>query len=1057
MLIFRILRSSFLSSSCINWLSQSSSSSFHRKLPPLFMSLNHRTITSCSCCCCCCCFYGTIIGSLSEHHHYIRRTNIFSYFNHHSIIQQGLQQQKRKFSISILDRNSTSDNQNGNLKMAKLLSGKEVSDEIRARLREEVSHISIKPMLAIIQVGGREDSNVYIRMKKNYAESIGGNSIHLQMPRATNTQQLAAEVERLNNDPSVHGIIVQLPFDSEEPIDAHYITNLISPEKDVDGLTVINAGNLLHGKITGKEGFIPCTPFGCLELIKKSGVKMEGAQAVVLGRSKIVGSPMAQLLIWNNATVTVCHSRTKNLPEICRNAEILVVAIGKPLFVKREWIKPGAVVIDCGISSIPDATKKSGQRLVGDVDFDTAKEVASYITPVPGGVGPMTVAMLINNTVESAKRVAEKLLSLVKMWKLEKSSLNRVTPVPSDIEITRAHKCKPIKQLCHEIGLHEHEYEPYGHYKAKIDRTIPAQFDQTKMGKYVIVAGMTPTPLGEGKSTTTIGLAQALCGHLDHNTIACIRQPSQGPTFGIKGGAAGGGYSQVIPMDEFNLHLTGDIHAISAANNLIAAAIDARYFHESTQKDSALYDRLVPKHPNKPRKFSKIQLRRLEKLGIPTEIDPDQLTEKQKLDFSRLDIDIDTINWNRVVDCNDRYLRSITIGQAPTEKGLSRKTQFDISVASELMAILALGNDMADIKRRIGQIVVAFSKHQPPKPITCDDLGVTGAVMVLLKDAIKPTVVQTLEGTPVFVHCGPFANIAHGNSSVVADKIALEMVGPDGFVLTESGFGADVGLEKLVDIKSRASGLRPDLVVLVCTIRALKSHGGGPLVTPGAILPKEYREENLDLVGKGLINLKIHIENIREHFGLPVVVAINRFSTDSDLELDLVRQKTIEYGAYDACIANHWEQGGEGAIDLARSVIDACFSNKNVENHFKFVYNDEDAIEMKIEKIATKIYRANGVEYSEQAQKRLELYKRLGYDRLNICIAKTPLSISHDPSLKGAPSGFKFPIKDIRASVGAGFLYPLAGEIQTMPGLPTRPAFYDIDIDTETGVIEGLF
>ncbi|KAH7640934.1 c-1-tetrahydrofolate synthase [Dermatophagoides farinae] len=293
--------------------------------------------------------------------------------------------------------------------MAKLLSGKEVSDEIRARLREEVSHISIKPMLAIIQVGGREDSNVYIRMKKNYAESIGGNSIHLQMPRATNTQQLAAEVERLNNDPSVHGIIVQLPFDSEEPIDAHYITNLISPEKDVDGLTVINAGNLLHGKITGKEGFIPCTPFGCLELIKKSGVKMEGAQAVVLGRSKIVGSPMAQLLIWNNATVTVCHSRTKNLPEICRNAEILVVAIGKPLFVKREWIKPGAVVIDCGISSIPDATKKSGQRLVGDVDFDTAKEVASYITPVPGGVGPMTVAMLINNTVESAKRVAEKL------------------------------------------------------------------------------------------------------------------------------------------------------------------------------------------------------------------------------------------------------------------------------------------------------------------------------------------------------------------------------------------------------------------------------------------------------------------------------------------------------------------------------------------------------------------------------------------------------------------------------------------------------------------------
>ncbi|KAH9423511.1 C-1-tetrahydrofolate synthase, cytoplasmic [Dermatophagoides pteronyssinus] len=967
---------------------------------------------------------------LHHHHHHISdrkiRRNIPVYFDHSIFV---VRQPKRTFSQStttnlnsvksIGEKQQQIDNRQQ--KMAKLLSGKEVSDEIRAKLREQVTHLSIKPTLAIIQVGGREDSNVYIRMKKNFAESIGGNSIHLQMPRATKTNQLAAEVERLNNDPSVHGIIVQLPFDSEEPIDAHYITNLISAEKDVDGLTVVNAGNLLHGKISGKEGFIPCTPYGCLELIKKSGVQIEGAQAVVLGRSKIVGSPMAQLLVWNNATVTICHSRTKNLPEVCRNADILVVAIGKPLFVKKDWIKPGAVVIDCGISSIPDSTKKSGQRLVGDVDFDQVKEVASYITPVPGGVGPMTVAMLINNTVESAKRTYNKTtttttlinwfssssssitafklkISIEKMWKLEKNPLNRLIPVPSDIEITRSHKCKPIRQLCTEIGLNENEYEPYGHYKAKINRPIPDEFDQKKMGKYVIVAGMTPTPLGEGKSTTTIGLAQSLSGHLNRNTIACIRQPSQGPTFGIKGGAAGGGYSQVIPMDEFNLHLTGDIHAISAANNLIAAAIDAQ--------------------------------------------------------FSRLNIDIDTITWNRVVDCNDRYLRSITIGQAPTEKGLSRKTQFDIAVASELMAILALGQNMLDIKQRIGRIVVAFSKHQPPRPITCDDLGVTGAVMVLLKDAIKPTLVQTLEGTPVFVHCGPFANIAHGNSSVIADKIALELVGPDGFVLTESGFGADVGLEKLVDIKSRASGLKPDLVVLVCTIRALKSHGGGPLVTPGAILPKEYREENLDLVAKGLINLKIHIENIREHFGLPVVVAINKFQTDTENELDLVRKETRKFGAYDSCIANHWELGGEGAIELSRSIIDAC---ENAENHFRFVYDDSDSIEMKIEKIAKKIYRAEQVEYSEQARKRLQLYKRLGYDRLKICIAKTPLSISHDPSKKGAPSGYKFPIKDIRASVGAGFLYPLAGEIQTMPGLPTRPAFYDIDIDTETGIIDGLF
>lgn len=588
-----------------------------------------------------------------------------------------------------------------------------------------------------------------------------------------------------------------------------------------------------------------------------------------------------------------------------------------------------------------------------------------------------------------------------------------------------AHKCKPIRQLCQEIGLAEHEYEQYGHYKAKIVRPIPT--DSSKFGKYVVIAGITPTPLGEGKSTTTIGLAQAMGAHLKLNTIAAIRQPSQGPTFGIKGGAAGGGYSQVIPMDEFNLHFTGDIHAISAANNLIAAAIDARYFHETTtNSDIALYNRLVPKYPNKPKKFSKIQLKRLEKLGIPTDIAPDDLTDEQKRDFARLNIDVEKIMWNRVVDCNDRYLRSITIGQSPTENDLSRKAQFDISVASELMAILALSNNLADVKERVGRIIVAFSKDNPPKPITCDDLGITGAVTVLIKDAIKPTLIQTLEGTPMLVHCGPFANIAHGNSSVIADKIALELVGPDGFVLTEAGFGADIGLEKFVNIKCRASGLVPDCVVLVCTVRGLKSHGGGPAVKPGSILPKVYKEENLELLSNGLVNLKVHVENIRDQFGLPVVVAINKFGTDTEAELQLIKTESIKFGANDACVTENWEFGGQGGIELAKAIIEVCKTGKN---NFRYTYNNQDSIKTKIETIVKNIYKASEVEYSELAEEKLKLYESLGFGSLNICIAKTPLSITHDPNLKGAPTGYKFPIKDIRASIGAGFLYPLAGEV----------------------------
>lgn len=381
---------------------------------------------------------------------------------------------------------------------------------------------------------------------------------------------------------------------------------------------------------------------------------------------------------------------------------------------------------------------------------------------------------------------------------------------------------------------------------------------------------ITPTPLGEGKSTTTIGLAQALCATKKVNAIACLRQPSQGPTFGIKGGAAGGGYSQVIPMEDFNLHLTGDIHAITAANNLLAAQLDARRFHELTQSTAALYGRLVPAIKG-VRKFSAIQLRRLQRLNI-AKSDPDALTPAEVERFSRLNIDPANVVWTRVLDINDRYLREITVGESPTEKGFTSKTSFAISVASEIMAILALATDLADMKQRLAKMVVAFATNGDP--VTADDLGVTGALLVLLKDTIEPTLMQTLEGTPVFVHAGPFANIAHGCSSIVADNIALKLVGDGGFCVTEAGFGSDIGMEKFFNIKCRASAKVPHAVVLVTTVRALKMHGGGPTVTSGAPLKREYTEEHVDLVTAGVSNLIKHISNGRKH-GVPVVVAIN--------------------------------------------------------------------------------------------------------------------------------------------------------------------------------------
>lgn len=480
----------------------------------------------------------------------------------------------------------------------------------------------------------------------------------------------------------------------------------------------------------------------------------------------------------------------------------------------------------------------------------------------------------------------------------------------------------------------------------------------------------------------------------------------------------------------------------------MAAAIDARMFHEETQTDKALFNRLVPS-VNGVRKFSDIQIRRLRRLGIE-KTDPATLTDEEINRFARLDIDPETITWQRVLDTNDRFLRKITIGQSPTEKGHSRTAQFDISVASEIMAVLALTSSLEDMRDRLGKMVVASSKKG--EPISTEDLGVSGALTVLMKDAIKPNLMQTLEGTPVFVHAGPFANIAHGNSSIIADRIALKLVGPEGFVVTEAGFGADIGMEKFFNIKCRYSGLRPHVVALVATVRALKMHGGGPTVTAGLPLPKAYIEEDLELVEKGFSNLKKQIENARM-FGVPVVVAVNAFKTDTEAELDLVSRLAREHGAFDAVKCTHWAEGGKGALALAEAVRRAAAAPSS----FQLLYDLKLPVEDKIRIIAQKIYGADDIELLPEAQHKAEVYTKQGFGNLPICMAKTHLSLSHNPELKGVPTGFILPIRDIRASVGAGFLYPLVGTMSTMPGLPTRPCFYDIDLDPETEQVNGLF
>ena len=626
------------------------------------------------------------------------------------------------------------------------------------------------------------------------------------------------------------------------------------------------------------------------------------------------------------------------------------------------------------------------------------------------------------------------------------TKLNLRRPVPSDIEIAQEAKLKPIMQVAEELGIHPDELELYGPYKAKVKLEILERLKNRPNGKYIDVTAITPTPLGEGKTTTTVGLSQALGAHLGKKVITAIRQPSQGPTFGIKGGAAGGGYSQVIPMEDFNLHLTGDIHAITAAHNLVAAALDARVMHETQQDDSKLFDALCPPDKKGNRKFSPTMLRRLKKLGI-NKTDPNELAPEERSRFARLDIDPATITWKRVIDINDRMLREIEVGLGPDEKGFEHRSGYDITVASEIMAVLALTTGLEDMRERFGKMVVATNKRG--EAVTAEDLGVAGAVTVLMKDAIKPNLMQTLEGTPAFVHAGPFANIAHGNSSILADKISLKLAD---YVITESGFGADIGMEKFFDIKCRYSELIPQVVVMVATVRALKMHGGGPKVVAGKPLAAEYTEENLDLLRKGLPNLERHIQNALK-YGVNVVVAVNSFVNDTPAEVELIRKSALEFGAMDAVVSTHWADGGKGAIKLAEAVVKAAEKKSN----FKFLYPLETSIKEKIETIAKEIYRADGVDYSPEAEEQIARYTRLGFDKLPICMAKTHLSFTTDVSIKGAPTGFRVAVREVRASVGAGFLYPLLGKMSTMPGLPTRPVFYDVDLDLKTGKVMGLF
>ena len=554
----------------------------------------------------------------------------------------------------------------------------------------------------------------------------------------------------------------------------------------------------------------------------------------------------------------------------------------------------------------------------------------------------------------------------------------------TDIEIAQSCKKEKIVDIASKVNIPEEYLELYGNYKAKVDYKLLQDLKDKKDGKLILVTAINPTPAGEGKTTTTVGLADGL-RKIGKNSVVALREPSLGPVFGVKGGAAGGGYAQVVPMEDINLHFTGDFHAIGAANNLLAAMLD-----NHIQQGNSL------------------------------NIDPRRIT------------------WHRAVDMNDRQLRNIVDGLGARVDGTPRQDSFDITVASEVMAVLCLAENIPDLKQRCANIVVAYTYDN--KPVTAGDLKAQGAMTALLKDALKPNLVQTLEGTPAFVHCGPFANIAHGCNSVTATKMAMKL---GDYAVTEAGFGADLGAEKFLDIKCRKANLKPDAVVIVATVRALKNHGG--------VKKEDLNNENLEALEKGLPNLLQHVSNIKNVYKLPCVVAINAFPTDTKAELDLVEEKCKELGV-NVALSEVWAKGGEGGIKLAESVVKLCEES----NDFTFSYEDNISIKEKIEAVATKIYHADGVDFIGNSQKQLQQLEELGYGYMPVCIAKTQYSFSDDPKLLGAPKGFRLQVRNLKVSAGAGFIVALTGDISTMPGLPKVPAAEKIDVD-ENGIITGLF
>ncbi len=563
-------------------------------------------------------------------------------------------------------------------------------------------------------------------------------------------------------------------------------------------------------------------------------------------------------------------------------------------------------------------------------------------------------------------------------------------PFPSDLDIARNASLKPLDDIAAQMNLPAHLLEPYGRDLMKIDLAAIDELADRPKAKYVVVSAITPTPLGEGKTTTTVGLGQGF-KHIGKNATVAIRQPSMGPTFGIKGGAAGGGYSQVVPMELLNLHLTGDMHAVTAAHNLLAAVIDNHIYQGN-----------------------------------------------------ELDIDLNNITWRRVLDVNDRALRNIVVGLGGKADGVPRQTGFDITAASEVMAALALTTSLEDLRERMGRIVVGY--NDDGEPVTAEQLHAAGSMAVLLREAVKPNLLQTLENTPVLVHAGPFGNIATGNSSVVADRIGIRC---GDYLITEAGFGADMGAERFFNIKCRTSGLRPDAAVVVATVRALKAHSGKYKIVAGKPLPPELLQENPDDVFEGAANLRKQIENIRIH-GVSPVVAINAFPDDHDSEHEAIRQIAKEMGARSAVCTN-FAEGGKGAAELAEAVAEAAEEDTN----FQLLYPDEASLKDKIETVATKVYGADDVHFSLHALQQIDTYEKAGFGNLPVCIAKTHLSISSDPKLKGAPTGWTLPVREVRASVGAGFVYPICGDMRTMPGLGTDPAAFHIDLDDD-GAVVGL-